>query len=227
MPEENKEKIRYVQVKSEDEDKKKRRRVIIACILGTLLIIDILLMLIFIPMYFDKQKNKEDEDGYVIGDNTKTQYDHLITYLNKEINDVSLLSVDKIVSYQLDSGHMKIMTSNETYPIYVDIETTFTSYDDSLTYFENNEPNLGTFTITVNKQDYSDKQLNISSYDSVVSTVSKIEDNHYVSFTGYKENKMYSLTKGDYSDAGLYNPTQTSIEEDKLLFDFYYYLLIK
>lgn len=203
---------------SEISDKKKRR-IIIAIILSLVAIIDVSLAIIFIPRFFKKKASEDNK--YLVSETTINRYNNILKYINKETDGVYEPSTS-IVSYTLENKVIKLSTvlPNEK-SLYVELTTTYESYDESLKIFDN-DLSVGSYTINVKYEDISSHNLNLQ-VDKYVCINTNSFTETYISATYQKDKSIYSYTHEHQLLDGYHK--KTSLEEDKELYDFYYYLV--
>ena len=225
MNKDNKEepKVIYVKVDNND-DSKKKRRLIAAIILCFVLVIDIVLALIFIPKFLNK--NNTTESSYVMDENTSTRYENLLSYINKERTDVSKSEMDKIVSLEFINNKLEISLKNEESPSYIEIKlpNDIESSSDALSIF-NKGISLGKYETIIYDEQYSVKELNTKDKQSVNGIVSTTGVEDFVSFTTADNYSLISASHKTYNDDGLYDYTSVTEKGDKVTYDFYYYIL--
>jgi hypothetical protein len=233
--EEKNKKVVLVKNNNEDDDKKKKskRRLIIIIALIVFLVIDVICGIIFIPKIINKLKgnNKENESSYMMDQHTSSRYENLLAYINHARFDSSYSDdMSEITALRYDKPYLYVSYQNDTEPGYIEVEIDDKeNIDQVLEIFKDTIPNVGTYSYAIHKEEFNThKNINISSslIKGHVSTYVSID---YLSCTYlYDGNTLCSLVNEEYSDEGIYsNITKVTEKEDKLLFDFYYYLLTK
>ena len=206
--------------KDNKQDKKKNRRLILAIIFALFGITDIVLAIIFIPKFL--KKNKED-NKYIVTQESINRYSNILTYINKETKGV-YPSSSSLVSYTLEDKVLKLSTIIENdKSLYIELSTTYESYDEALKGFDN-EVSIGTYPITVKYEDITSYTLDVQ-VDKYLCIHTKSVSESYISTTYLKDKNMYSYSHQQDLDIGSHK--KVSYEEDKELYDFYYYLIYK
>ena len=169
---------------SEISDKKKRR-IIVAIILSLVVVTDITLAIIFIPRFFKKRASENNK--YLVSETTINRYNNILKYINKETNGVYEPSTS-IVSYTLENKVIKLSTvlPNEK-SLYVELTTTYESYDESLKIFDN-DLSVGSYDINVKYEDISSHNLNLQ-VDKYVCINTNSSTETYISATYQKINQ--------------------------------------
>ena len=217
-------KVIYVKVDN-DDDNKKKKRLIAVIILCFVLVIDVVLALIFIPKFLNKN-NTTTESSYVMDENTSTRYNNLLGYINKERNDVSKPEMNKIVSLEFVNNKLEISLKNEESPSYIEIKlpSDIETSGDALSIF-NKGINLGKYETVIYDEQFSVKELNIKDKQSVNGIVSTTGVEDFVSYTAGENYSLISSSHKIYNNDGLYDYTAVTEKGDKVTYDFYYYIL--
>ena len=215
----------------DDRKKNKKKRLIVLIALLIFLIIDIVCGIIFIPKIINKlnNKNKESTSSYVMDEYTKNRYNNLLSYINDlRIDSTYEGNISEITALTYDKPHLCVSYQNDNEPGYIEVEIDDKeNIDEILEMFKDGHPTAGTYTYAIQKETFNThKTINISSslIKGHVSTYGVVD---YLSCTYvYNDTTLCSLTNEEYSDEGLYNNiVKVTEQEDKLLFDLYYYLL--
>ena len=215
-----KEEVKYIYVKDKDpkdEEKKKKRLIaLIVCIF--IFVIDLICIAIFIPKYFNK--NKQSEDSYVMDENTKSRYTNLLNYINKERKDVSKASMNSIISVQIKEKSLRIALENEELPSYIEIKLPDDyEMDKVMEEFDKDIP-LGKYQTTIQDETFTNKELNIK---NIKGKVTSFNSNNYVSGIIKEDNTFKVLTHQAYQEDGNYNYSIVELT-NKPLYDICYYI---
>ena len=215
-----KEEIKYIYVKDKDpkdEEKKKKRLIaLIVCIF--IFVIDLICIAIFIPKYFNK--NKQLEDSYVMDENTETKYTNLLSYINKERKDVSKSEMTNIISLQIKDKSLRIALENEELPSYIEIKLPDDyEMDKVMEEFDKDIP-LGKYQTTIQDEAFTNKELNIK---NIKGKVTFFNSNNYVSGIIKEDNTFKVLTHQAYQEDGNYNYSIVELT-NKPLYDICYYI---
>ncbi|MBR0439750.1 MAG: hypothetical protein IJK27_03255 [Bacilli bacterium] len=212
----------------------KKKRLYISIGVGIFLIIDIILFLIFLPKFLNKNKkissSSYEETSYVIDERSKDRYDHLFTYINNKLDNLSFSNITSIVTINYLDHDLYITGINNEKVYYIDVHVNEVSNDSLLELFKDNVPSISSYDITASQENLSnDKDINIpSAYLSATKKVALSKNfvgEYKISFTSFKDEKMYSLYKASYDEQGQYNIKEISKDTSKLLFDINLYLL--
>ena len=179
-------------------------------------IVDIIFAMIFLPQWF-KQDNQSE---YRMDELTIDRYNNLLSYMNKEANDLSLPSSSDIISISYSENHLYIMSDQA---IYFDITTNENDVNISLQLFNEDKP-LGSYMNTIIVEEIN-TSLELNTRINVTkSLVTNDISNNYVSYTGLNEEGYVSVTHHLYMENGEYNETTVVENENKAYFDMLYYL---
>lgn len=223
MSEENK-KPKTIIIKVKDEDKeRKRRRTTMLIIIGAVLIFDIILASIFIPRIIKKNKEAQETSSYIVDEKTETRYTNMLSYLNKERTDIGKSELNEIITFEYTNKKLKITAKGEEIPSYIEIKASISEGMASILELFDNDVTLGQYETSFQDETISNKELNINK-KAVKGIVTAKEGKNYVSFIAIDGDNMISSCHQEYKESGSYNYTSISSSEDKLYYDFLYYL---
>ena len=215
-----KEEVKYIYVKDKDpkEEEKKKKRLIALIVCIFIFVIDLICIAIFIPKYFSK--NKEQEDSYVMDENTETRYTNLLSYINKERKDVSKSEMTNIISLQIKEKSLRIALENEELPSYIEIKLPDDyEMDKVMEEFDKDIP-LGKYQATIQDEAFTNKELNI---ENIKGKITSFNSNNYVSGIIKEDNTFKVLTHQAYQEDGNYNYSIVELT-NKPLYDICYYI---
>lgn len=225
------EKVVYVKAKDEDSEKKNKRRKIIALILGLFVVVDIILGIIFIPKII-KNLNKQSNtpSSYVMDKHTETRYNNLLSYVNQQRQDGGYSSdMTSIVALSFSKPNLQISYKNDAKPGYLSVNMDdCADFSEALNSFNNGIPTPGKYVYEVRDEEfYTSKNININS-SLIQGHISSFGTKIYLSCTYlYNDTTIASITHQDFNDEGIYTPYKVTEQENKILFDLYYFILNK
>lgn len=215
-----KEEVKYIYIKDKDpkDEEKKKKRLIALIFCVFIFVIDLICIAIFIPKYFNK--NKQSEDSYVMDENTKSRYANLLNYINKERKDVSKSEMTNIISLQIKDKSLRIALENEELPSYIEIKLSDDyEMDKVMEEFDKDIP-LGKYQTTIQDETFTNKELNIKNFKGKITS---FNSNNYVSGIIKEDNTFKVLTHQAYQEDENYNYSIVELT-NKPLYDICYYI---
>ena len=213
---------------NKDSNKKKKPLIITIILVSLFAIIDIVLSIIFIPKMLRNKQSSNNNDKYQLDEYTEARYLNLLTYINNEATFLGAESPTEIVAMQYTvNSHFDISYKTESNAGYIKIDIAKPSVDEALDIFKEGLPSSG--ITTIQKEEICTTKTYNGVYEENINLVTTFTTKTYISYTAKCDcGALISLSHKEYQDDGKYSE-QTLIkkEEDKLLFDFYYYLLNK
>ena len=243
MEKEEKERIDLI-VPDDKEDKAKKKKTLLivfgsigTAIITIAIIVFILLLIgiILLALYVNKLKNKpspsSSENTYVIDEYTSKRYNNLLTYVNNEYHSLSKSDdIEDISVFTISETHISLIALSDSNPIYMDIDTKKDGVDTILDLFKETTYDAGKFANTIQIETINeelDKNVNQVLDTSLPhrTIVTSYLSNNYISYLGMKDDHTFiANTHAIYQNDGAYT-SATITNENKLLFDMYYYML--
>ncbi len=212
--------------KEEKNNKKKNWRIYLIIFISISVVIDIILMIIFIPKLINK--NKSNNEPYVVEEYTIKRYENLLSYISLERKSASMDAVKEIIALTYQESTLNIAFKSETQPGYMRISFSSNySLNEALDAFKDKVPTLGTYTTSMMNGTYVNNiSLNLpySSYKGMIYTYG---DKNYVACTYQYDKDIYaSLLEEEYKENGDYQNVMTVNKKDnKVLYDLYYLIV--
>ena len=196
------------------------------------LIIDVLIILIINyigTIRFNKSLVSESNETYVVSEETKSTYNHLLEYLkNNAATKYPDSLPQRITAVSFDNNVLSIAAEDNDYSIIFNVTTEFASQEEALNSFQNETPETDKYTINMSFQINDDEKLNINTYvnGKYIGHASYIDglDKRYISFTGMRyDNTINYCVNQEYNETGFYDVKK--VNDSHPLYNFYYYLL--
>ena len=216
-------------IKEEDDNDKKNKKKRLIAILITLgiLVVDLVIAsIIFIPKII-KYANKQDSE-YIISKETIDTYDNLLGYINKELSSASYSNATEIVSISYKDNKLNVSYKNDNEPGYMNIDTSSSTFNESLDKFKSSSYHPGSFDVSINKETFNqNKEVNVDYKNNIKGMVTTYGTSDYISFTCLSNKNEYaSLCHEEYLDSGSYtNITYIKMSENRSLYDMFYYIV--
>ena len=213
-----------------EEDKKKRnKRIIILLIMMFVLVADLSGILAYFATMKDYQKNGEEDNNYVIAEESVSIYHNLLTFVKNACNEDGHPVPSNIVAINYQDNKLLVSSKNDTNEIYLTYNHTG-DINSAIALFTDSVPSLSNYSVESTFTISEDKAVNCERYtmDGYRSgIVSKsLTDNYYISFTGLCSCGAYkSLVHADYVDGGVYENILSVNQDNKILYDLLYVIL--
>ena len=239
MDKKEEKKVVYVQV-NEDKDNNHRKIGGAFFLIGgaVLLTGTIMLAVMLLPELTTKNQpsySGSSSEPYRVSEDTKTIYSNLLSYIGKEAKDIdhNFITPSDITSLSYNNEHyleMTFVSNNKPGFFKVELNSS-NNVEEALNVFKDSVPSVGTYICSVSFEVYgSDVSITIGDINASIKT-SKVEglDPQYVSTVVSKdENTIYCLCHEEYIVDHVYdNYLKATPNDNKVLYDFYYYCLNK
>ena len=224
---EDKKNPKTVVIKVKDEKTERtRRRTTMIIVIAAVFIFDVILAAIFIPRFIKRNKEAQESRSYIVDEKTEARYTNIVNYINKERTDIGKSELNEIITLEYSNKKLKITAKGEEIPSYIEIKASIGEGMTSILELFDNDVTLGQYEVSFQDETLSNKELNINK-KAVKGIVTAKEGKDYVSFIASDGDSMISSCHQQYKEDGSYNYTSVTTSNDKLLYDFLYYLSSK